>query len=100
MYLMENTRTLAMLVIYRSSYLFFFIGAVLTRLNPSRLKRRSGGPATITPSLLGEMLLHSNQVKVTDTVPSAIVYLMDDGVCYRLSRIWVNMVLSRVGQIK
>ena len=36
------------------------------RLNPSRLKRKSGGPATITPSLLGEMLLHSHQVKVNN----------------------------------
>ena len=37
---------------------------MIIRLTPSRVRRKSGAPMTIVPSLLGEMLLHSNQVKV------------------------------------
>ena len=37
---------------------------IVCRLNPSRARRKSGTTMTIVPTLLGEMLLHSNQVKV------------------------------------
>ena len=36
----------------------------ILRLNPSRVRRKSGTPTAIVPTLLGEMLLHSNKVKV------------------------------------
>ncbi len=69
----EESGHVSSLADYRAAQLLGSqVVVLLSRLNPSRLKRKSGGPASITPSLLGEMLLHSNQVKVMNIVQSAL----------------------------